>query len=50
MGKIDRKKRSTMTIKFWLNGKLIEDGSHQELMEKDGYYAKMYRAQAKWYQ
>ena len=37
-------------ILVFRDGKLIEDGSHQELMEKDGYYAKMYRAQAKWYQ
>ena len=31
-------------ILVFRDGKLIEDGSHQELMEKDGYYAKMYRA------
>ena len=37
-------------ILVFRDGKLIEDGSHRELMEKDGYYAKMYRAQAKWYQ
>ena len=37
-------------ILVFRDGKLIEDGSHRELMEKDGYYAKMYRAQVKWYQ
>jgi hypothetical protein len=30
-------------------GKIGEDGNHDELMRKNGYYAKMYRAQAKWY-
>jgi len=29
---------------------IIEDGSHQELMERNGCYAEMYREQAKWYQ
>ncbi|MCI8800454.1 MAG: ABC transporter ATP-binding protein [Lachnospiraceae bacterium] len=29
---------------------MIEDGSHQELMERNGYYAEMYREQAEWYQ
>ena len=31
------------------NGKIVEDGSHTELMEQKGLYAQMYRAQAKWY-
>ena len=31
-------------------GKIAEDGSHAELMEKNGIYARMYRAQAKWYE
>ncbi|HBN84815.1 MAG TPA: ABC transporter ATP-binding protein, partial [Clostridiales bacterium] len=31
-------------------GKIVEDGNHNELMAKNGVYAKMYRAQAKWYQ
>lgn len=31
-------------------GKIVEDGNHKELMSKNGYYAKMYVAQAKWYQ
>ena len=29
-------------------GKIIEDGSHNELIEKNGFYAKMYFEQAKW--
>jgi len=31
------------------NGRIVEDGSHQDLMRIDGLYAKMYRAQAQWY-
>ena len=31
------------------NGRLIEVGSHAELMEKDGKYAEMFRLQAKNY-
>lgn len=30
-------------------GRIVEDGSHTELMEQNGLYAKMYRAQARWY-
>ena len=30
-------------------GKIVEDGNHGELIAKNGVYAKMYRAQAKWY-
>ncbi len=30
-------------------GRIVEDGSHAELISHDGLYAKMYRAQAKWY-
>lgn len=30
-------------------GKIVEDGSHAELMAKNGLYADMYRAQARWY-
>lgn len=32
------------------HGKVIEDGSHEELLEKDNLYAKMFRAQAEWYE
>lgn len=31
-------------------GRIIEDGSHQELMSMKGHYYTMYQAQAKWYQ
>ena len=31
-------------------GRITEDGNHAELMAKNGVYAKMYKAQAKWYQ
>lgn len=30
-------------------GRIVEDGTHQELIEKNALYAKMYRAQAQWY-
>lgn len=30
-------------------GKIVEDGSHAELMAKNGLYADMYKAQARWY-
>ena len=31
-------------------GKIIERGSHEELMEKNGQYAEMFEAQREWYQ
>lgn len=31
------------------DGQIVEDGSHKDLMAKNGLYAKMYRAQAQWY-
>lgn len=31
------------------DGTIIEDGTHVELIKKDGLYAKMYKAQAQWY-
>lgn len=31
-------------------GCIVEEGTHDALMEKNGYYARMYQAQAKWYQ
>ncbi len=30
-------------------GRIVEDGSHAELMRKNGLYARMYHAQAQWY-
>ena len=32
------------------NGRVCELGTHAQLMEKDGKYAKMYREQASWYE
>ena len=32
------------------NGKIIEDGTHDELMAKQGKYYSMYTSQANWYQ
>jgi len=31
------------------NGEVIEDGSHEDLMSKNGHYSKMYQSQSKWY-
>lgn len=31
------------------NGSLIEQGTHKELMAKNGHYAKLYEAQSEWY-
>ncbi len=36
-------------ILVFRDGRIVEDGSHRELMEKNGHYARMYRAQAQWY-
>jgi len=30
-------------------GRMVEEGTHEELMKKQGYYYEMYQAQAKWY-
>lgn len=29
--------------------KISEEGSHEELMKKNGHYAKLYNLQAKWH-
>jgi len=31
------------------DGVLVEEGTHKELLAKDGHYSEMYRAQAQWY-
>lgn len=31
------------------NGKVVEDGNHETLLEKDGLYAQFFKAQAQWY-
>jgi ATP-binding cassette subfamily B protein len=36
-------------IIVFARGKLVEDGSHDELMRAGGEYARLYREQAKWY-
>ncbi len=37
-------------ILVFFGGRIVEDGSHAELMAQNGHYAKMYLAQAQWYQ
>lgn len=37
-------------ILVFQDGRIIEDGTHQQLMEKKGHYYEMYQAQAAWYQ
>jgi ATP-binding cassette subfamily B protein len=37
-------------ILVFCDGRIIEDGTHQELMKKKGHYYEMYQAQAAWYQ
>lgn len=32
------------------DGKLVESGTHEELMQANNHYAKMFRAQAEWYE
>lgn len=42
--------RDADCIYMFENGEIIEQGTHQELMERDGQYADMFRCQAKYYQ
>jgi ABC-type multidrug transport system fused ATPase/permease subunit len=37
-------------ILVFRDGRIVEDGTHQELMERNGHYARMYKAQAQWYE
>lgn len=37
-------------ILVFRDGRIVEDGTHQELMEKHGHYYDMYQTQAVWYQ
>ena len=36
-------------ILFLKDGKIIEDGTHQELLEKGGEYAHLFEVQSKYY-
>ena len=42
--------RLVKRILVFHEGRIVEDGDHETLMRKGGCYAKMYRAQAQWYQ
>lgn len=42
--------RDADCIYMFENGEIIEQGTHQELMEKNGQYADMFHCQAKYYQ
>lgn len=37
-------------ILVFRDGRIVEDGTHQELMQKKAHYYEMYQAQAAWYQ
>ena len=37
-------------IVVFRDGKIVEDGSHDQLMEHNGHYRMMFEAQAEWYQ
>lgn len=37
-------------ILVFREGSIVEDGSFQELIEKNGYFSQLYRSQAKWYE
>lgn len=36
-------------ILVFKDGRIVENGCHKELMNQNGEYARMYRAQAQWY-
>ncbi len=31
------------------NGKIVQDGTHEQLLQKEGEYKKLYQMQMKWY-
>ncbi len=37
-------------ILVFSEGRIVEDGTHKDLMKADGCYSKMYRTQAQWYE
>ena len=41
--------RNTDRIVVLADGRLVEEGSHEALLRRDGVYAGMYRLQASWY-
>ena len=42
--------RDADRIYMFENGEIIEEGTHQELIELNGQYAEMFQCQAKYYQ
>lgn len=36
-------------IAVFSGGRIVEEGSHEELLAREGEYARLYREQAKWY-
>lgn len=42
--------RRASRILVFSHGKLMEDGSHEELLSQNGRYAALYKEQAQWYQ
>jgi len=36
-------------IVVFKGGKVIQDGTHEELISQEGEYSRLYREQAKWY-
>lgn len=41
--------RLTDRVLVFHDGRIVEDGSHDSLLAKDGLYTKMYNAQSQWY-
>ena len=36
-------------IVVFKDGKIVEDGTHEELLSRNGEYVRLYSAQAEWY-